>query len=46
MCRLSFPNVPVLEHVWGIVHPPLSERCVECLREVSQDILRVLTACA
>src|SRR2546425_9144528 len=43
MYRRSFPNVPVPECVWGILHPPLSERGVECLCEVSQEVLRVLT---
>src|SRR5262245_11603250 len=44
MGRLHFPNIPASEHVWCILRPPLLERCVECLCEVSQEILRVLTA--
>src|SRR5262249_22802598 len=43
MHRHSFPNLPILERVWGILHPPLSERGVECLREVSQEVIRVFT---
>src|SRR5215510_7612328 len=44
MCRRRLPNVPILERVWCILHPPLSECRVECLCEVSQEVLRVLTA--
>jgi hypothetical protein len=44
MYRRRFPNVPVLECVGYILYPPLSERCVECLCEVSQEVLCVLTA--
>src|SRR4029450_12406552 len=44
MCPLSFPNGLVPECVWCILHPPLSERCVEGLCEVSQEVLRILTA--
>jgi hypothetical protein len=43
MYRRSFPNVPVPECVSGILHPSLSERGVECLCEVSQEVIRVLT---
>jgi hypothetical protein len=43
-CRLHLPNGPVPERVWCILHPPLSERCVEGLCEVSQEVLRILTA--
>src|SRR5262245_31109840 len=44
MCRQSLLNGPVPERVWCILYPPLSERCVESLGEVSQEILRISTA--